>query len=211
MDFLPKKISTYAEKHTNEESVVLKQLNRQTHLKVMLPQMLSGKLQGQLLRMVSYMIRPMKILEIGTFTGYSAICLAEGMASGGVLYTIDKDPELTDMAQSYFKKAGMSKRIKALTGIALDIIPKLKGKFDIVFIDADKENYSNYFDQVIDKVKKGGFIIADNVLWGGKVLGNTRDKETVGIKAFNKKVLADDRVENLLLPIRDGLMILRKK
>ncbi|MCH8332196.1 MAG: O-methyltransferase [Bacteroidetes bacterium] len=211
MDFLPKKISTYAEKHTNEESVVLRQLNRQTHLKVMLPQMLSGKLQGQLLRMVSYMIRPMKILEIGTFTGYSAICLAEGMASGGVLYTIDKDPELIDMAQSYFKKAGMSKRIKALTGTALDIIPKLKGKFDIVFIDADKENYSNYFDQVIDKVKKGGFIIADNVLWGGRVLGNTRDKETVGIKAFNKKVLADDRVENLLLPIRDGLMILRKK
>jgi caffeoyl-CoA O-methyltransferase len=210
MEFLPEELNEYVESHTREESEILKALNRETNQKVLMPRMLSGHLQGQVLRMLSLMIKPETILEIGTFTGYSAICLAEGLGDKGVLYTIDINEELKPMVISYLDKAGVSNKVKYHIGNALDIIPKMDTAFDLVFIDADKENYSNYFDLVIDKVRQGGYIIADNVLWSGKVIEKNPDKETKAIMAFNDKVHTDHRIENVLLPIRDGLMVMRK-
>jgi caffeoyl-CoA O-methyltransferase len=210
MDFLPDDLNAYVEAHTRDESELLKELNRETNLKVLMPRMLSGHLQGQVLRMLSMMIKPEKILEIGTYTGYSGICLAEGLVDNGVLYTIDINEELKPMVTSYFEKAGISSKVKYLIGNAMDIIPKLDVALDLVFIDADKENYSNYFDLVIDKVRTGGYIIADNVLWSGKVIEKNPDKETRAIMDFNDKVHADQRVENVLIPVRDGLMVMRK-
>jgi predicted O-methyltransferase YrrM len=210
MDFLPEDLNEYIEKHTRDEGEVLKALDRETYLKVLMPRMLSGHIQGQVLRMFSLMIQPETILEIGTFTGYSAICLAEGLVSEGKLHTIDINEELKPMVQSYFKKAGVSDKIVYHIGNALEIIPKLDMLFDLVFIDADKENYSNYFDLVIDKVRPGGYIIADNVLWSGKVIQPKPDEETMALMAFNEKVHADKRVENVLVPVRDGLMVMRK-
>lgn len=212
MEFLPEKIDNYACQHTQEESTVLAQLNRETWAKVLIPRMLSGHLQGRALSMFSKMIRPKTILEIGTYTGYSAICLSEGMQNNGKLYTIDINEELKSMSSTYFKKAGIDDKVVQYVGNALEIIPTISDNFDLVFIDADKENYSKYFDLVIDKMPVGGFIIADNVLWSGKVVEevNDKDQETKALKAFNTKVQNNERVENILMPIRDGLMICQK-
>lgn len=213
MEFLPKKIDDYSCKHTQEESQVLKDLNRETWAKVLIPRMLSGHLQGRTLSMFSKMIKPTNILEIGTYTGYSAICLCEGMKEEGKLHTIDINEELKEMSSKYFKKANVDDKIVQHVGNALKIIPELDLNWDLVFIDADKENYSNYFDLVIDKMAIGAILIADNVLWSGKVTDQTiseKDTETNEIIKFNSKVHQSDRVENVLMPIRDGLMVCRK-
>ena len=212
MDFLPLDLQKYVEDHSNSETELLSKLNRETHQKVMMPRMLSGHLQGRVLSMISHMIQPNLVLEIGTYTGYSAICLSEGLQTNGILHTIDINEELKSMCQHYFEKADISKQVCQHTGNALDIIPSIEGSFDLVFIDADKENYSNYFDLVIDQVSTGGFIIADNVLWSGKVVEDEdkNDLETKSLKDFNKKIHQSERVENILLPIRDGLMVCRK-
>jgi caffeoyl-CoA O-methyltransferase len=212
MNFLSPEIEAYAETFTREEGEVLSALNRETWAKVLTPRMLSGHLQGQTLRMFSLMMRPQRILEVGTYTGYSAICLAEGLSEGGKLFTIDINEELHGMVQRYVEKAGMSDRIEAIVGNAREIIPTLEGPFDLVFIDADKENYATYFDLVIDRMTMGGFIIADNVLWSGKVLqpDSELDGETIALKDFVRKLKDDPRVEIVLLPIRDGLLVARK-
>ncbi len=212
MDFLTEKLDEYVCNHTQEENLVLAELNRETWAKILVPRMLSGHLQGRALSMFSKMIKPKYILEIGTYTGYSAICLCEGLQEGGKLHTIDINEELKFMSSKYFKKAGISKKIVQHVGDALKIIPNITDNFNLVFIDADKENYSKYFEIVIDKVQIGGFIIADNVLWSGKVIEevNDKDQETKAIKEFNKLIQSSERVENILLPIRDGLMICQK-
>lgn len=210
MEFISADIQAYADNITTSESEVLQALNRETYAKVLMPRMLSGHLQGQLLSMFSHMIQPEKILEIGTYTGYSAICLASGLKENGLLHTIDINEELEDMVRSYFNKANLTHKIQYHVGNALNIIPTLNETFDLVFIDADKENYSAYFDLVIDKVRKGGFILADNVLWSGKVLQEKKDKDTLAIHLFNEKVKNDSRVEQVLLPVRDGILIARK-
>jgi len=212
MEFLPKEIEQYAEQFTREEGEVLAALNRETWAKVLTPRMLSGHLQGQALRMFSLMARPKHILEVGTYTGYSAICLAEGLQEGGQLTTIDLNEELHDMVLRYVERAGLGDRITALVGNAREVIPELDGDFDLVFIDADKESYTTYFDLVIDRLTPGGLIIADNVLWSGKVLqpDSELDRETIALKDFAKKLKEDPRVETLLLPIRDGLLVARK-
>ena len=212
MDFLDEEIENYALNHTSQENDLLKELNRQTHIQILQPRMLSGHLQGKVLSMFSNMINPKRVLEIGTYTGYSALSIAEGLPVDGEIITIDLNQELEPFTRSYFEKSVYNSKIKFLVGNALDVIPTLNETWDLVFIDADKENYSTYFDLVINQVRKGGFIIVDNVLWSGKVLHKvpTNDMETKGIIAFNSKVHEDSRVENLLLPVRDGLMILRK-
>ncbi|MTI20406.1 O-methyltransferase [Fulvivirga sp. RKSG066] len=210
MEFLPEAIDKYVAEHTAEENQLLKEINRETHAKVMMPRMLSGHVQGRVLSTFAHMIKPKTVLEIGTYTGYSAICMAEGLAEDGKLYTLDINEELEDMVRAYIEKAGFKEKIDYRIGNALDLIPDLKESFDLVFIDADKINYSNYYDLVIDKVNKGGFIIADNVLWSGKVVGDKIDKDTQALLDFNAKVHNDDRVENVLFPVRDGLMVLRK-
>lgn len=212
MEFLPEKIEQYACNHTQEENIVLAELNRETWAKVLIPRMLSGHLQGRALSMFSKMIKPKFILEIGTYTGYSAICLSEGLQEGGKLHTIDINEELKSMSSSYFEKAGISKNVIQYVGNALEIILNIKDEFDLVFIDADKENYSNYFEIVIEKMPVGGFIIADNVLWSGKVVEevNDKDQETKALKEFNTLIQTSERVENILMPIRDGLMICQK-
>jgi caffeoyl-CoA O-methyltransferase len=202
----------YAEKFTTPEPDYLQALYRETNLKTMYPRMLSGHLQGNFLKMISRMIQPQRILEIGTFTGYSAICLAQGLVSGGMLHTIDSNEESVAIGRKYFEKAGLNDRIVTHIGNAAEIIPGIDESFDLVFIDADKENYLNYYHQVFDKVKPGGIILADNAFWDGKVLDKLNaDNETNGIIAFNRFVHDDDRVENVLLTIRDGLMVIRKK
>jgi predicted O-methyltransferase YrrM len=212
MEFLSKDISDYVDHHTGAEPEVLRRLNRETYLKVLMPRMLSGHYQGRLLSMISHMIRPSKILEIGTFTGYSALCLAEGLSEGGILHTIDINEELEPAIRRVIKEAKFENKINLLIGNASEIIPALDGLFDLVFIDADKINYRLYYDLVFNKVKNGGFIIADNVLWSGKVTSTDKiDKDTKAIMEFNDFVHQDERVENVLLPVRDGLMILRKK
>lgn len=212
MDFIDEKINDYSAAHSQPESDLLARLTRETYTKVLAPRMLSGHLQGRILSMFSKMIQPKSILEIGTYTGYSAICLAEGLAPEGKLCTIDINEELEDMAKRYFDEAGILPQVDYRIGNALDIIPTLETTFDLVFIDADKINYVNYFDQIIGKVNQNGLIIADNVLWSGKVLNesNNLDKDTLAIVNFNKKVHQDERVENVLFPLRDGLMVLRK-
>ncbi|NVO19236.1 MAG: O-methyltransferase [Bacteroidetes bacterium] len=206
-------IEAYAEAHTTDEPEVLARLRRDTHLRTHMPQMLSGHLQGMLLRMLSQMIRPGMILEIGTFTGYSAICLAAGLMPTGKLHTIEINPEMVEFASGYINEAGLKSQVIMHTGDAMEIIPTLPGPFDIVFIDANKENYTRYFDLIIDKIRPGGWLIADNTLWYGRVLDKDaeNDKETAGIVAFNKYVHSHPAVENLLLPVRDGLMVIRKK
>ena len=213
MNFPDEKISEYAETFTQPESLVLAELNRETNAKVLMPQMLSGKLQGRVLAMLSKMIQPVRILEIGTFTGYSAICLAEGLAKNGLLHTIDINEELEEMVHRYVTLAGFENKIRMHVGDARKIIPTLNETFDLVFIDADKVNYSNYYDLVFDKVRGGGFIIADNVLWSGKILENPTemDNDTKALYQYSQKIHADERVENLILPVRDGLMVARKK
>ncbi len=210
MEFLDEALAKYIEQHTDEEPALLKELNRETQLKVLMPRMISGHFQGRVISMLTKMIKPKNILEIGTYTGYSALCFAEGLVDGGKLITIDINEELEDLVRSYFNKSEYKNKIEYHLGDAAEIIPTLNDKFDIVFIDADKENYSKYYDLVFDKVNKGGYIIADNVLWSGKVVGEKIDKDTRAILEFNKKVQDDIRVENVLFPIRDGLLIARK-
>jgi caffeoyl-CoA O-methyltransferase len=196
--------------HRNQK--ILKNLNRETHANVLMPRMLSGHLQGRMLSMLSCMIQPESILEIGTYTGYSALCLAEGLTENGILHTIDINDELTPMVRKYVNQAGLDSKFNILTGNALDIIPTLSGPFDLVFIDADKINYSNYFDLVFDKVRIGGYILADNVLWSGKILAplSEMDKDTLALHQFNERIANDKRIEKVLLPVRDGVMVMRK-
>ncbi len=213
MDFLDKALETFVANNTESENQLLKDLNRETYAKVLQPRMLSGHLQGRVLSILSHMIKPKNILEIGTFTGYSALCLAEGMQHDGKIITIDINEELEKMVRNYFEKSGFDKKIDYKIGNAMDIIPVLDEKFDLVFIDADKTNYASYYDLVFDKINPGGYIIADNVLWSGKVTENEskQDKDTKAIVDFCKKLHDDDRVQNVLFPIRDGLLICRKK
>lgn len=210
MEFLPEVIEEYVEAHTQKESDVLYDLNRQTHLKIMQPRMLSGHLQGRVLSMFSKMIQPKNILEIGTYTGYSAICMAEGLQADGKITTIDINAELETFARSYFEKAGITENIDFRIGNAMEIVPTLETEFDIVFIDADKSNYINYYEMVISKVRAGGYIFFDNVLWSGKVIDkNENDPDTATLKQLNQLIQDDSRVENLLLPVRDGVMVCR--
>lgn len=213
MEFIADNLDLYVCAHSENEPEILADLNRRTHVSVIQPRMLSGHYQGRVLSMLSHMIQPENVLEIGTYTGYSALCFAEGLKEKGRLTTIDVNEELEDFVAAYIEKAGMGDRITQLIGDAIDIIPTLDEQFDIVFIDADKKNYCNYYDLVFDKVKSGGYIIADNVLWSGKVLEDydSLDRETKIIMDYNQKVHEDDRVQEVLFPIRDGLMIARKK
>lgn len=209
---IPPSIESYACDYSTEESLVLAQLNRETHLKVNLPIMLSGHLQGKVLEFISHMIQPKQVLEIGTYTGYSAICLAAGLKENGVLHTIDINKELYDMCQTYFEKAGLSEKIIQHIGHAADIIPRIDCIFDLVFIDADKQNYHLYYDLVIDRLPIGAYILADNVLYDGEVLlaQEEQSKNAKAIQAFNEKIRADKRVIQVLLPIRDGLLLMKK-
>lgn len=212
MDIIDPFLSHYAEKYSSAEPPVLHELNRETFANILMPRMLSGHLQGRLLSMLSHMIRPKTVLEIGTYTGYSALCFAEGLSEDGHLHTIDINDELAPLVKSFISKAGMENKITTHYGDAAKIIPSLPGLFDLVFIDADKINYSLYYDLVFDKVNKGGYLIADNVLWDGKVLNmENADKDTRGIHLFNEKIKNDQRVEKVLLTVRDGLLIIRKK
>ncbi len=206
-------INNYIETHTTPEDPVLAKLNRETNLKVALPVMLSGHLQGAVLQALSYMLRPRRILEIGTYTGYSAICLAKGLTEDGHLHTIDINEELQEMCFRYICDAGLERKITQHIGEAEHIIPTLDEEFDLVFIDADKTNYGLYYDQVFDKVRKGGFILADNVLYDGEVVlpVEEQSKNAKAIHAYNEKLRNDDRIEHVLLPVRDGIMIARKK
>lgn len=208
-----KNLEKYILAHTRDDDKVLADLYRKTHIKFVNPNMVSGHLQGAILTMISNMVAPEKILEIGTFTGYSAICLARGLKKNGCLDTIEIDDELTDFILSYFKKAGVEKQINLFTGNALDLIKKLPGPYDLVYIDGDKREYAAYYNLVFEKVRPGGFIIADNVLWGGKVTDSEykNDPFTKGIMEFNELVHKDVRVENVIFPVRDGLMLLKKK
>jgi len=203
-------ITSYAEEHSSSEDSVLAALNRETHLKVLKSRMLSGHLQGLFLSMISEMVRPETVLEIGTYTGYGTICLAKGLKKGGVVHTIEVNRELETMIRDYLFKAGLHDRVTLHIGKAEEIIPGLNTMFDIVFIDADKNNYIEYYSLIIDSVKPGGVIIADNVLCDGKVITGNREKETRALDAFNKYVQADKKVTNLLLPFRDGIMIIMK-
>lgn len=213
MEFLPEKLSDYVVSHSSDEPKLLKELNRETYQKVMVPRMLSGHFQGRLLSMISKLINPKSILEIGTYTGYSALCLAEGIQQKGKLHTIDNNEELFDLQRKYFDKSDYSEQIKQYVGNALDIIPTINSKFDLVFIDADKNNYSNYFQLIIEKMNKGGVILSDNVLWSGKVIENIqlKDIDTPALIEYNKLLKDDPRLETVLLPIRDGLTISRVK
>lgn len=212
MNFHEPSLNQYIEAHTSPEPPTLQQLNRQTHAQVLRPRMLSGHVQGRLLAMFSQMIRPQAVLEIGTYTGYSAICLAEGLAEGGKVYTIDINEELETLVRGYFVQAGVADQVDYHIGNALDVIPTIQTTFDLVFIDADKMNYARYYDLLIDRIRPGGFLIADNVLWSGKVLETAQpDADTQNILNFNQKIQEDSRVENVLIPIRDGLMVIRKK
>lgn len=210
MDVINPGLQKYSEDHTSSESDLLKKINRDTHAHVMMPRMLSGHMQGRILSMISCMVSPAAILEIGTYTGYSALCLAEGLKPEGKLVTLDINEELESRVRNYFKDSSFNSRIDYRIGNALEIIPVLEMNFDLVFIDADKENYARYYDLVINRVPLGGYILADNVLWSGKVLDEKADKDTKAIKEFNRKIQEDARVENVLLPVRDGILIMRK-
>ncbi len=211
MHFLPENIDRYAVEHSENEPKLLKELNKETWQKILVPRMLSGNYQGRLLSLLSKMTNPKTILEIGTYTGYSALCLAEGLQKKGILHTIDKNEELADIQKKYFDKSAYKTQIKQYLGNALDIIPTINDRFDLVFIDADKPNYSNYFHAIINKMNTGGIIISDNVLWSGKVIEivDKKDISTLEIIKYNKLLKEDVRVETVLLPIRDGLTISR--
>ncbi|MBK7174403.1 MAG: O-methyltransferase [Bacteroidales bacterium] len=211
--FISPLLEAYAENNSSPEPALLVQLRRETHLRSHMPQMLSGPIQGGLLRFISRMIQPVCILEIGTFTGYSALCLVDGLRDGGKLHTIEINPEMVEFAGRYFKEAGVSESIIQHTGDALSIIPGIPGPFDLVFIDADKENYLHYLELVLDKMSPGGWILADNTLWYGRVIEENaeKDRETAGIMAFNAFVASADELDCLLLPVRDGLTLIRKR
>lgn len=207
-----KKLSDYCEAHSGWPSEVLYELERETNLKTLAPQMLSGKLQGQLFAMISKMVRPRLILEIGTFTGYAAICLAQGLAEGGVLHTIEANRELEYIIRKYILKANLEEKIHLHIGRAQEVLPHLElSDIDLAFIDAGKMDYDFYYEWVMERLRSGGFIIADNVLWSGKVILSHHDKDTDTIHRFNEKISKDERVETLMLPLRDGLLLVRKK
>ncbi|SDX33657.1 O-methyltransferase [Flavobacterium degerlachei] len=211
MHFISQELEDYIEKHSGKEPELLAALNKETYQKILLPRMLSGHFQGRILSMLSKLIRPVNILEIGTYTGYSALCLCEGMQDNGQLHTIDIKEELVDFQRKHFDKSPWGKQIVQHLGEATDIIPNLDVKFDLVFIDADKENYINYFEMIVPKMNKGGVILSDNVLWSGKVLEplNPKDISTKVLIDYNKLLINDPRVETVLLPIRDGLTVTR--
>jgi len=213
MQRLDQAIFEYCEQYSEAPEKVLYELERETHLKTLAPQMLSGALQGQLLRVLSLLKQPRSVLEIGTFTGYATICLARGLAPNGILHTIEVNPELEYLIRKYLNKAALEQQVQLHIGDALNIVPTLPGPFDLVFIDAGKQSYRDYYGLVIDKVAPGGLIIADNVLWSGKVATDQRetDEDTKQLHAFNLMLKADERVESLLLPIRDGLLVARKR
>jgi predicted O-methyltransferase YrrM len=211
MDFLPKKIDEYVISHSQSEPELLQQLNRETWQKVLQPRMLSGHFQGRVLSMLSKLIKPKYILEIGTYTGYSALCLVEGMQNSGELHTIDINEELHDFQRKYFDRSGFGKQIIQHTGDALEIIPTLDMQFDLVFIDADKHNYPNYLELVLPKLSKGSVILSDNVLWSGKVVESLKkdDIDTKALLVYNKLLNEHPQLETVLLPIRDGLTVSR--
>jgi len=210
VNFIAENISRYCEAFSKPQDSVLKALERETYLHALYPQMLSGHLQGKFLSMISSMVKPQAILELGTFTGYSAICLASGLPEGGMLHTIEANEEMEELIRKFIRKSGLEKKITLHIGKAEDIIPRLNLTFDLVFIDAEKADYPLYYKMVFGKVKSGGFIIADNALWSGKVLSEQKDSETEAIHEFNNMVLHDQRVDNVLLPLRDGVMVIRK-
>ncbi|MNV07021.1 putative O-methyltransferase [compost metagenome] len=213
MEFIDQKLDDYCCEHTTAESALLAKLNRDTHVNILQPRMLSGHFQGRLLSLLSKMIRPERILEIGTYTGYSALCMAEGLTETGKIITLDINSQLEDFVRSYISESDYASKIDYRICNAMEEIPQLDEQFDLVFIDADKMNYINYYNLVFDKVKSGGYILSDNVLWSGKVIQTEGkiDKDTQLLKEFNELIHQDERVENLLLPIRDGIMIARKK
>jgi caffeoyl-CoA O-methyltransferase len=209
---MSRKLDQYTADHSTPEDLILEDLYRQTHIRFVNPNMASGHIQGLFLEMLSKMIKPENILEIGTYTGYSAICLAKGLKKEGKLITIEINDELSEFAHDYFRMAGAEKSIVQMTGNAIEIIPGINKMFDLVYIDGDKREYVDYYKVVFDKVKPGGFIIADNVLWGGKVTEQeTTDPQATGVIAFNDMIRNDKRIENVIIPLRDGLMLIRKK
>ena len=212
MEFISEELDNYCCVHTTAENELLAKLNRETHVKILQPRMLSGHFQGRLLSLISKLMSPKRILEIGTYTGYSALCMAEGLSDDGKIITIDVNAQLESFVRPFFEKSELSDKIDYRIGDAMQLIPELNEEFDIVFIDADKRNYPNYYNLVIDKVRKGGIILSDNVLWSGKVTQTEGkiDKDTEILKAFNDMIHDDARVENILLPIRDGIMVARK-
>jgi len=211
MHFLSEELENYAAQHTEDEPLLLQELNKRTHLNVLQPRMISGHFQGRFLSLLSKMVQPRTILEIGTYTGYATLCLAEGLHPEGVLHTIDIKEELTDLQREFFDRSGYGNQIVQHLGKAADIIPSLDTTFDLVFIDADKQNYAHYFDLVIEKMNRGGLILSDNVLWSGKVVEEVKhnDKHTQALMAYNQKIKDDPRVETVLLPIRDGITLSR--
>lgn len=213
MHFLSEELENYAAQHTEDEPLLLQELNKRTHLNVLQPRMISGHFQGRFLSLLSKMVQPRTILEIGTYTGYATLCLAEGLHPEGVLHTIDIKEELTDLQREFFDRSGYGNQIVQHLGKAADIIPSLNTTFDLVFIDADKQNYAHYFDLVIEKMNHGGIILSDNVLWSGKVVEEVKhnDKHTQALMAYNQKIKDDPRVETVLLPIRDGITLSRVK
>lgn len=211
MNFIEEKVEEYSIAHTSPESTLLNVIDRETHLEVLRPRMLSGHFQGRILSMLAKMVGPARILEIGTYTGYSALCLAEGLSKEGRLYTIDINEELEDRVRQYFLDSPYNSQIDFIIGDATNLIPTLNENWDMVFIDADKKNYLNYYELVISSVNPGGYIIADNVLWSGKVVEKEHDDEdTQALRVFNDTLLKDSRLEVVLLPVRDGLLIARK-
>ncbi|MEN8913078.1 MAG: O-methyltransferase [Polaribacter sp.] len=211
--FLPENIDNYVVAHSQEEPKILQELTKETWQKVLNPRMISGAYQGRILSMISKLIQPKNVLEIGTFTGYSALSIAEGLPKDGTLFTIDRNEELAELQQKYFNKSRYTNQLKSYVGNAIEIIPTLHQKFDLVFIDADKSNYTNYFHLIIDKMNSGGIILSDNVLWYGKVAekADEKDEDTLALQAYNTLLNTDDRLETVMLPIRDGLTISRVK
>ena len=211
MNFITDELQQYIDDHSMEESDLLKALDRETHQKVLQPRMLSGSYQGRLLALLAKMIGPKKILEVGTYTGYATLCMAEGLTMGGSIDTIDHNEELVDMQSRYFNQSPYGSQIVQHLGEAKDILKTLAGPYDLVFLDADKENYPHYFDLIIDKLETGGVLLSDNVLWSGKVLGKANDEATSALQEYNHKINTDARVETVVLPVRDGLTISRKR
>ena len=211
MNFISNQLQQYIDDHSMEESDLLKALDRETHQKVLQPRMLSGSYQGRLLALLAKMIGPKKVLEVGTYTGYATLCMAEGLTTGGSIDTIDHNEELADMQRRYFDQSPYGSQIVQHLGEAKDILKTLAGPYDLVFLDADKENYPHYFDLIIDKLETGGILLSDNVLWSGKVLEKATDEATSALQEYNHKINTDLRVETVVLPIRDGLTITRKR
>ena len=213
MIFLNEDILDYIENHTSPEPELLKKLDRETNLTVPYPNMLTGHVQGRFLAFISKLLRPKNVLEVGTYTGYSAICFAEGLAKGGHIHTIDKNPEVKDIAIRYFKEAGLEDTITRYEGDALEIIPAMQERFELIFLDADKENYPDYLGLCLKKLSPNGLLMVDNTLWGGKVLqkSHSGDQETKGISLFNKMVRENTELDSFMLPLRDGITLIRKK